>query len=140
MADRQNTSGLAIRTLTKAPESQPQIKGGLIPHSGQGSRYTPKAFVEFCESVHVSQSMGKAGCPCDSAPMERYFNTMKNECANLCGFQTGEALYQTAENLPVSHTTMFVRTVIMDTEHFIRRGLLHNLETNFISHTRYKNA
>ncbi len=81
VTDCQITSGPAIRTLTKALESQPQIKEELILHSDQGSRYTSKAFVEFCESVHVSQSMSKAGCPCDNAPMERYFNTLKNECA-----------------------------------------------------------
>ena len=69
----------------------------MILHSEQGSQYTSKAFIEFCESVHVSQSMSKAGCPYDNAPMERYFNTLKNECVNLYEFQTEEALYQTEE-------------------------------------------
>ena len=27
-----------------------------------------KAFVEFCELVHVTQGMSKAGCPYDNAP------------------------------------------------------------------------
>ena len=97
VTDRQITSDLAIRTLRKALESQPQIKEELILHSDQGSQYTSKAFVEFCESVHVSQSMSKAGCPYDNAPMERYFNTLKNECVNLYEFQTEEALYQAVE-------------------------------------------
>ena len=56
-----------------------------------------KAFIEFCESVHVSQSMSKAGYPYDNAPMERYFNTLKNECTNLYEFRTEEELYQTVE-------------------------------------------
>ena len=94
--DRQITSSLAIRTLKKALESQSRINGELILHSDQGSQYTSKAFVEFCESVHVTQSMGKAGCPYDNAPMERYFNTLKNECV-LYDFQTEEALYQAVE-------------------------------------------
>lgn len=97
ITDHQITSSLAIRTLKKALESQPQIKEELILHSDQGSQYTSKAFVEFCESVHVSQSMSKAGCPYDNAPMERYFNTLKNECVNLYDFQTEEALYQAVE-------------------------------------------
>ncbi len=97
VTERQITSGLAIRTLKKALESQPQFKEELILHSDQGSRYTSKAFVEFCESVHVSQSMSKAESPYDSAPMERYFNTRKNECVNLYVFQTEEALYQAVE-------------------------------------------
>lgn len=97
VTDRQITSDLAIQTLKKALESQPQIKGELILHSDHGSQYTSKAFVEFCESVHVSQSMSRVGCPYDNALMERYFNTLKNECVNLYEFQTEEALYHTVE-------------------------------------------
>ena len=97
ITDRYITSGLAIRTLQKALDSQPQARSGLILHSDQGSQYTSKAFVEFCESAHVSQSMSKAGYPYDNAPMERYFNTMKNECTNLYEFRTEEQLYQTVE-------------------------------------------
>ena len=97
VTDRRITSSLAIWTLKKALESQPRISGERILHSDQGSQYTSKAFVEFCESVHVTQSMSKAGCPYDNAPMERYFNTLKNECVNLYDFQTEEALYQAVE-------------------------------------------
>ncbi len=97
VTDRHITSDLAIRTLQKALDSQPAVKGELILHSDQGSQYTSKAFVEFCESVHVTQSMSKAGYPYDNAPMERYFNTLKNECTNLYEFQTEEALCQTVE-------------------------------------------
>lgn len=45
----------------------------------------------------MTQSMSKAGCPYANAPMERYFNTLKNECTNLYEFQTEEALYQAVE-------------------------------------------
>ena len=74
-----------------------KIKGDLILHSDQGSQFTSKAFGEFCESVHVTQSMSKAGYPYDNAPMECYFNTLKNECTNLHDFKTEESLYQTVE-------------------------------------------
>ena len=97
ITDRHITSELAIRTLQKALDSQPMRKGELLLHSDQGAQYTSKAFVEYCESVHVTQSMSKAGCPYDNAPMERYFNTLKNECTNLYEFRTEEALYQTVE-------------------------------------------
>ncbi len=97
ITDRNITSDLAIRTLQKAIGSQAKIKGELILHSDQGSQYTSKAFVEFCESVHVTQSMSKAGYPYDNAPMERYFNTLKNECTNLYEFSTEESLYQKVE-------------------------------------------
>ena len=97
ITDRSITSHLAIRTLQKALDSQPQIKGELILHSDQGSQYTSKTFVEFCESAGVTQSMSKAGYPYDNAPMERYFNTLKNECTKLYEFRTDEELYQTVE-------------------------------------------
>ena len=70
ITDRHITSDLAIRTLKKALESQPALKGKLILHSDQGSQFTSKAFVEFCESVHVTQSMSKAGYPYDNARMD----------------------------------------------------------------------
>ena len=97
ITDRHITSDLAIRTLQKALDSQHLASGGLVLHSDQGSQYTSKVFIEFCESVHVTQSMSKAGYPYDNAPMERYFNTLKNECTNLYDFQTEEGLYRAVE-------------------------------------------
>lgn len=97
ITDRHITSDLAIRTLQKALDSQPAIQGELILHSDQGSQYTSKAFVEYCESVHITQSMSKAGYPYDNAPMERYFNTLKNDCIGLYCFGTEKALYQAVE-------------------------------------------
>lgn len=79
ITDKEITSDLAIRTLKKALQSQPKIKGELILHSDQGSQYTSHAFTSYCESVGVTQSMSKAGYPYDNAPMERYYNTLKNE-------------------------------------------------------------
>ena len=97
ITDRNITSDLAIRTLQKALDAQHLTKGGVILHSEQGSQYTSKAFTEFCEAAHVIQSMSKAGYPYDNAPMERYFNTLKNECTNLYDFRTEEDLYRTVE-------------------------------------------
>ena len=97
ITDAHITADLAIRTLQKALDSQPQIIEELILHSDQGSQYTSKAFIEFCASVNVTQSMSKAGCPYDNAPMERYFNTLKNECTNLYDFKTEAALYLAVE-------------------------------------------
>jgi transposase InsO family protein len=97
ITDKNITSELAIRTLQKALDSQQKIKGSVILHSDQGSQFTSKAFIEYCESVKVTQSMSKAGYPYDNAPMERYFNTLKNECTNLYEFETEEMLYRTVE-------------------------------------------
>ena len=97
ITDRHITSDLAIRTLGKALESQQETIENLILHSDQGSQYTSRAFTEYCESAHVIQSMSKAGYPYDNAPMERYFNTLKNERTNLYEFKTEEELSRAVE-------------------------------------------
>ena len=92
------TSDLAIRTVEKALSSQPTIKGQLILHSDQGSQFTSKEFVEFCESVHITQSMSKAGYPYDNAPMERYYNTLKNELIYLHHYHSDEELNRATDD------------------------------------------
>jgi transposase InsO family protein len=86
------TSDLAIRTVKKALSAQPAIREHIILHSDQGSQFTSNEFVEFCESVHITQSMSKAGYPYDNAPMERYYNTLKNEMIYLHNFHSDEEL------------------------------------------------
>lgn len=88
ITDRNITSDMAIRTLKKALDSQPKLQGELILHSDQGVQFTSKAFTEFCKENNITQSMSKAGYPYDNASMERYFNTLKNECINLYEFKT----------------------------------------------------
>jgi transposase InsO family protein len=97
ITDKKITADLARRTLQKALNSQSSIDGSLILHSDQGSQYTSKEFVDFCESVGVIQSMSKAGYPYDNAPMERYFNTLKNELINQHEYRTEAELYESIE-------------------------------------------
>ena len=47
--------------------------------------------------MKVTQSMSKAGYPYDNAPMERYFNTLKNELINEHTYKTEEELYRAVE-------------------------------------------
>ena len=47
--------------------------------------------------------MSKTGYPYGNAPMERYFNTLKNECINLHEYQTEEQLYQAVEEFVYVH-------------------------------------
>lgn len=80
ITDRNITADLAKRTLEKAIKSQPGIDlNKLMVHSDQGNQYTSKEFTKFCEKLGITQSMSKAGYPYDNAPMERYFNTLKND-------------------------------------------------------------
>ena len=74
------TAVLAIETLSKAISQHPWVlKNGVILHSDRGSQYTSKEFTDYCSAHNVTQSMSRAGCPYDNAPMERYFNTLKSE-------------------------------------------------------------
>ena len=65
---------------------QPAIKRELILHSDQGGQFTSREFVEFCESVHVTQSMSKARYLYGNALMDYLYE-----------YETEEALYQAVE-------------------------------------------
>ena len=81
VSGRNITAELAVQTLSKAISQHPWVlKNGVILHSDQGSQYTTsKEFTDYCSAHNVTQSMSRAGCPYDNAPMERYFNTLKSE-------------------------------------------------------------
>jgi transposase InsO family protein len=85
------TSQLAIDTLKIALKSHKPEKG-LILHSDQGSQYTSREFREYCKKNHVQQSMSRGGCPYDNAPMERFYNTFKNEFFNIYSFNSEQEL------------------------------------------------
>lgn len=93
ITDRNITADLAIRTLKKALLSQDLTTTNLILHSDQGSQFTSKEFIDYCDSIGIRQSMSKAGYPYDNAPMERYFNTLKNEYINLHEYTSEKQLY-----------------------------------------------
>lgn len=89
---------LAIETLKQALSKNKIYKGKLILHSDQGSQFTSKVFVEFCKKHGVQQSMSRKATPTDNAPMERYFNTLKNEYINFYRFNSEKALYNGINN------------------------------------------
>ena len=68
---------LAIETLSEALKNEHNPKS-LILHSDQGVQFTSWEFVMFCKDHDVTQSMSRAGCPYDNAPMERFYNTFKS--------------------------------------------------------------
>lgn len=94
---REMTSELAIETLERAIKGIKKRRGKIILHSDQGSQYTSKKFIEYCEKNKIKQSMSRAGCPYDNAPMERYFNTLKNELINHYYYKTEEEIYKSIE-------------------------------------------
>lgn len=86
------TSSLAVRTLEKALSSARAISQSLILHSNQGSQFTSAEFVQHCRKLGISQSMSRAECPYDNAPMERYYNTLKTELIYQHNFETAAEL------------------------------------------------
>lgn len=84
-------TGLAKETLGKALKSE-KPKEGLILHSDQGCPFTSFEFVSYCKEKRVIQSMSKAGCPYANAPMERFYNTLKNELIYPNHFYTESTL------------------------------------------------
>lgn len=85
------TAELAIDTLNIAIQRHKPSKG-LILHSDQGSQFTSKEFNLFCKKNKIQQSMSRAGCPYDNAPMERYYNTLKSEHIYHFSYSTKENL------------------------------------------------
>ena len=68
----------AKKALEKARKAE-NPKEGRILHSDQGCPFTSWEFVSYCKEKKGIQSMSKAGCPYDHAPMERFDNPLKHE-------------------------------------------------------------
>ena len=51
-------------------------------------QYASSDFQKHCLKYDIQQSMSAAGCPYDNAPMERFYNTFKNEFYNFYKFKT----------------------------------------------------
>ena len=96
---RNITAELAVQTLSKAISQHPWVlKNSVILHSDQGSQYTSKEFTDYCSAHNVTQSMSRAGCPYDNAPMERYFNTLKSELIYQHSYSCEEKLFSDIED------------------------------------------
>ena len=81
---------LAIDTLKTALKKEKHPK--VILHSDQGVQFTSWDFVNFCKDNNITQSMSKAGCPYDNAPMERFYNTFKSNFYNVTSFSNVEMM------------------------------------------------
>ena len=87
---------LAISTLKTALEKENYPK--VILHSDQGVQFTSWEFVNFCKENNITQSMSKAGCPYDNAPMERFYNTFKSNFYNITSFSNVEMMDELTMN------------------------------------------
>jgi len=90
------TAKLGIETVKIAMSRSNKIEI-LILHSDQGSQFASYEFSDYCKANNIIQSMSKAGCPYDNAPMERFYNTYKNELINQYVFEDDHTLNQATE-------------------------------------------
>ena len=72
--------------------SDEEIAQNLILNYDQRSQFTSLEFILFCQDHGITQSMSHAGCPYDNAPMERYYNTLKQKLINQYYFHTDQEL------------------------------------------------
>lgn len=82
---------LALQTLRQALQNE-HPANGLILHSDRGCQFSSFDFSFYCYCHGIVQSMSRAGYPYDNAPMERFYNTFKNELIYRNTF-TNEALF-----------------------------------------------
>ena len=76
----------------------------LMFHSDQGTQYSSKAYIDYCSTNGITQSMSRKGNCWDNAVMERFFRSLKaerlnhqslNKFTNILHFSlTGKKLYK----------------------------------------------
>jgi len=61
---------------------------GLVFHSDRGTQYTSGDYGTLCESLGITQSVGRTGQCWDNAPVESFFATLKKEFVYRTTFKT----------------------------------------------------
>jgi len=89
---------------TSSRQSQTQQSNSLsvqyyFPRGGQNLEPILIGLINSAKSsLDIAQSMSRAGCPYDNAPMERYFNTLKNELIYHHYYHNGNELNEAVNN------------------------------------------
>lgn len=87
--DSRMTKELVLNALRMARfKRQPQP--GLIHHSDRGSQYCSHEYQALLASLKIIPSMSRKGNCWDNAPMESWFNSLKNERVFHRSYQTRE--------------------------------------------------
>ena len=78
----------------------------------KGIQFISAEFVHHCRKCGIYQSISRAGCPYNNAPMECYYNTLKTELIYQYRFETAAELdYAVSE---FAYDFRYVHTRIMD--------------------------
>ena len=81
MADHMESS--LVEEALKMAFAQRQPDSGLLHHSDQGGQYTGHQYQQLLNDHHCQISMSGVGNCYDNAAMERFFSTLKAECASV---------------------------------------------------------
>ncbi len=63
-------------------------RAGLIHHSDRGSQYASHDYQQLLKDCGTQPSMSRQGNCWDNAPMESFFNSLKNECTHQARYAT----------------------------------------------------
>jgi len=85
-----HTKELMIKALDNAKRSY-RPKEGLIFHSDRGTQYASNEYKAKLKKYGMIQSMSRSGKPCDNAPMESFWSTVKLGCIEGERFTTRKA-------------------------------------------------
>jgi len=91
--DARMTRELVINALTMAYFRR-RPKPGLMHHSDRGSQYCSGDYQALLSGYGMIVSMSRKGCCWDNAPMESFFNSLKNERTHGSRYATREEARQ----------------------------------------------
>ncbi len=67
---------------------------GVIFHSDKGGEYTGDVFIQACDALGVTQSMGRVGSALDNAVAESFNSTLEHELLSRKHFATKDQARQ----------------------------------------------
>jgi len=79
---------LAGQAIKMALAARGGAVAGVIFHSDRGSTYTANDFTSLCETLDITQSMGRVGSCFDNAAAESFFSTLEHEVLSPHHFTT----------------------------------------------------
>jgi len=88
---------LAKEALNMAIQKHQPNTTKLLFHSDQGVQYSAKLFVEYLNTLKITQSMSRRGNCWDNAVMERFFRSLKTERLNHLSFTNHQSAVDVVE-------------------------------------------
>ena len=95
---KQPNAQLARDALSNAISRHQPNTNTLMFHSDQGVQYCANAFVQYCKSKSITQSMSRRGNCWDNAVMERFFRSLKTERLNYQSFANHQEVVENVES------------------------------------------